>query len=189
MLRLPNNLGELAKLAARDPARYALANVRVAEVLEGYEVQATDGKRLGIVQGPGREEQPLALLADAPNGATTALIPAKAWASVFKAAKRDEPFVVLGEKVSTFAAGSNVSRVENGDGRWPAFDTILPKQRPAVEFQVNGRLLAELLAVAAAFSHDGEGSVTVRFWTKDRPVAVTTANGTQLFFGMQMPLS
>ncbi len=53
----------------------------------------------------------------------------------------------------------------------------------------NARLLAELLVVAAVFSPDGEGNVTVRFWDRSRPIVVTTANGTQVFFGMQMPLT
>jgi DNA polymerase III sliding clamp (beta) subunit (PCNA family) len=192
MLKLPSNLAGVSRLAATDAARYALTCIRVAEKEDGYEVQATDGKRLVIITGPGREEQTLAMLADAPNGASVALIPAKDWGKTLKAAKKQGAYLVLGEQASTFAAGDNVSRLDNAvDVRWPNFDLVLPKDKPKVEFAVDGRLFAELLAVAAAFCPESSnGRLTFRFWKSDRPFVIETRNDAgQNLFALMMPIS
>jgi DNA polymerase III sliding clamp (beta) subunit (PCNA family) len=192
MLKLPSNLAGVSRLAAQDAARYALTCVRVAEKENGYEVQATDGKRLVIITGPGREEQTLAMLSDAPNGASVALIPAKDWGKTLKAAKKHDAYAVLGEQASTFAVGDNVSRLDNVvDARWPNFDLVLPKDKPRVEFTVDGRLLAELLAVAAAFCPESSnGRLTFRFWKSSRPFVIETRNDAgQNLFALMMPIS
>jgi hypothetical protein len=97
MLRLPSNLAGVSRLAAAEDTRCALSCIRVAEREGGYEIQATDGKRLVIITGLGREEQTLAMLSDAPNGASVTLIPAKDWGKTLKAARKHDAYAVLGE--------------------------------------------------------------------------------------------
>lgn len=82
MLKLPGRLAELAKLTPREPTRYMLSHVRLAETEDGFRIEATDGRRLAVVTGPGREEGVLTMLAGAPNGASSALGPAREFAAV-----------------------------------------------------------------------------------------------------------
>jgi DNA polymerase III sliding clamp (beta) subunit (PCNA family) len=189
MLKLPKLLAAVARFAARDATKYTLNALRLSETAEGYEVQATDGRRLAVVKGPGREEATLAMLADAPKGATAALVPAKEFADALKQAKKiDHVFAVLGSQQTTFAAGNKVVTIENVEGRWPNFDIALPKKAPAVEFTIDAALFAELLDVASALSLD-KVAITLRYWKKDVPVVVTAAADGIEFFGLQMPLS
>jgi hypothetical protein len=194
MLKLPLNLAELARLA--DPAnpKFALGCLLVSERPDGYQVEVTDAKRLALVTGPGREADVPPLLADAPNGATEALVPAPEFAAVFRSGRRGRgpvPAVlaILGENVVTFLAGNSTTRVEVGTGRWPQIDSVIPTQEPAAEFVVSARLFGELLAAAAAFANGPDHNVRIRYWHPDKPVAVTAANGEgQAFFGLQMPV-
>jgi DNA polymerase III sliding clamp (beta) subunit (PCNA family) len=191
MLQLPVNLSELARLASADAARYAAANVLLSERPDGYQLEATDGKRLGLVTGPGHEAEVPPALAGAPGGAAEALIPAREFAAVLKAGRKGRGPVsaVLGEALTTFLAGNSLTGVENGVGRWPAVDQVLPEAEPAAEFVVDARLFAELLAVAAAFADEPHHNVRIRYWHPDKPVAVTAANAEgQSFFGLQMPV-
>lgn len=58
MLTLPRNLAALSKVAARlETSRYTMNGVLVQETAEGYQVIASDGRRLAVVQGPGRSEE------------------------------------------------------------------------------------------------------------------------------------
>src|SRR5436305_15109462 len=76
MLYLPACLGSLARLAAKENPRYAVDSLRVFEFAEGrFRVDATDGRRLGVVRGCGQEAA-YAALADADDDATELLIPA-----------------------------------------------------------------------------------------------------------------
>jgi hypothetical protein len=191
MLKLPINLAEIVRLA--DPAnpRFATGNLLLSEQPSGYQLEATDGKRLALVTGPGRDADVPPLLDGAPNEAVEALVPANEFAAVFKPGKkhRGPVLVVLGENVVTFLAGNSVTRVEVGAGRWPAIDGVLPAQEPAAEFVVNARLFGELLTAAAAFANEPDRNVRIRYWHPDKPVAVTAANGDgQSFFGLQMPV-
>ena len=76
MLKLPGNLASLARLASKDATRYSLNAVRVRETTEGYQVVATDGRRMAIVSGPGAFDEPIPPLEEAPDDAIEALVPA-----------------------------------------------------------------------------------------------------------------
>jgi hypothetical protein len=52
LLLLPDNLGALAKLTAKDSAHWATTAVHVRRTEEGYRAEATDGRMLGVVSGP-----------------------------------------------------------------------------------------------------------------------------------------
>jgi hypothetical protein len=190
VLKIPANVAALAKLAAAENPRYALMAVLVSEQDNLYQVEATDGRRLGVVRGPGGGQERHPRLADAPNGATEALILAKDFADLVKAKKRQETLLVLGDPVSTFLADEKVVSLPNVEGKWPPIDQVFPQKPPAAEFTVGARYLSELLQVAVAFGDDHNGNVLVRFWDGNTPIALQTANSSgQSFFGMVMPVS
>jgi hypothetical protein len=198
MLKIPANVAALAKLAAAENPRYALMAVLVSEQGPLYQVEATDGRRLGVVRGPGGSAPRHPRLTDVPNGATEALIPAKDFAELVRKGKglpHNETRVVLGDHASTFLADDKVVVVRNVEGRWPPIDQAFPKKPPAAEFAANAKYLSELLLIASLFGDDdrgevGHGNVLIRFWDANTPIAVQTANHTgQSFYGMLMPVS
>jgi hypothetical protein len=193
VLKIPANVAALAKLAEPLGGRgYALEGLLVSERPEGYQVEATDGKRLGLVRGPGVEAAPHPRLAEAPSGAAEAIIPARDFAELVRKGRgrRNETLLVLGYESSTFLADGKVVRVQNLEGRWPPIDQVLPKAPPAAEFAVSGKYLVDLLQAAVGFGDDGNGNVLIRFWKADVPIAVQTANSQgQSFFGLLMPVS
>jgi hypothetical protein len=192
MLKIPANVAALAKLAAENP-RYAMHGLLVSERPgEGYQVEATDGRRLGVVRGPGAEAERHPRLAEAPGGATEAIIPAKDFAELVRKGKGSHSgtLLVLGHETSTFLSDGKVVGVQNLDGRWPPIDQVFPTRPPAAEFAVGARYLVDLLQAAVGFGDEGNGNVLIRFWAKDQPVAVQTANSSgQSFYGMVMPVS
>ena len=91
MLTLPPSLAALSKLVAKPgQPRYPTAEgVCVATTPDGWEAAATDFKKMVLVAGPHPDPKPeYAALADAPNGATAASVPAKWWADTFNGAKK-----------------------------------------------------------------------------------------------------
>jgi hypothetical protein len=177
---LPLNLGRLAEHAGDGRAsRFALDGVLV-EFLEGnrYAATATDTKVLVRVEGDCAahpDEFPLSCvpaLAHAPNGASKALVPARAWRESFKKAKsltrktRQTALrslaVVVHEQVTTFAATDSEAAVcestPNLTGKFAPYQDILEKTRKdgpcRLRVAVDPRMLAQLLQTAAEFAGD-----------------------------------
>jgi hypothetical protein len=205
-LLLPANLGELARLAGDDRARFALSGVHLVRGPEGYRAEATDGQALAVVTGTPDDAAlypDLPGLAQAPNGATEALVPAKEWRRAFRAAPRGrlvraKPVLgnvaaVLGETVTTLASTdldcTSLAQPRNVEGRFPDAEKVLAGRKKAgVKVTVDAALLAEFLKVAAAFSPDGGGRVTLELAGDGAPLRVGTGNGRQTFRGLVMPL-
>src|SRR5262245_14652945 len=116
MLTLPDNLAGLARLCAAEGGRYAMSGVRLTEHPDGYRIDVTDGRRMAIVTGSGRQADPCPALAEAPGGAWQAIVPAEDWRKAFRRAKRargeaPEPAgvcAVIGASVTTFARGDRL---------------------------------------------------------------------------------
>lgn len=200
MLLLPSNLACLAKLADKNSGRFALAGVRVQETTDGYQVMATDGRRLGIVTGctkPAPDYIESHRLADAPNGADVALVPAKEWARIVKYeppklpnGQRGEPVaVVMALNQCTFTRGNDEIVVKTEDGRYPDAAAVVREVRSVFKIAVNAKLFVELLQVAAAFSLDDGGMVTLHFHHHSKPFLVCSENTEQKFVGVMMPLT
>jgi DNA polymerase III sliding clamp (beta) subunit (PCNA family) len=193
MLKLPTNLASLARLAAKEDIRYALSAIRVRETTEGYEIVATDGRRMAVVTGPGLCEDPVPALEEAPNGACEALLPAGQWARILKGAKRQPAFVALGPEVSTFSVGTDISTMPNQEGRFPDVERVIQEScRSLIRVRVYARQLAELLLVAAEFSADGprDGTVILHYGGQAKPLLVTCDNAEgQHFEAAMMPVT
>lgn len=192
MIRLPANLAALAMLTRKDHPRYAMNALRVQETNDGYQVVVTDGRRVAVVTGIGRDDEPTPALSQAPSDAWTALVPASEWRRILKTGKRHPVACVLAEKVTTFALGGDVSTVPNVEGRFPNVEDLAAAQRSIIRVQVDPNLLADLLLVAALFSREhnaGKAQVTLHLRSKDCPLLITTSNATQEFQAAIMPLT
>lgn len=181
-LVLPSNLQDLAKLTCKNK-RYALDCLNVKSTNRGYRVEATNGLVMVMVSGPNVVEvtnlaKDLPDLANCPNGASTALIPGKAWSGLFKMLpgakvrkaqpQTDNVAMVLAETGNTCASvaicdGKDVKTIDvprAGDGRFPNVDMAWPKSRPVATWKVDADMLAELLAVIADLVRDKKVSGT-----------------------------
>jgi hypothetical protein len=184
MLLIPRNLAALAEVVTKDQARWASHCVHVRETPTGYRVEATDGRRLVVVTGPGR-------FAGVANKRAEALIPAKEWARALKRFKGDAVALVLGKKAAGFATGEDDAvRVELFEGRYPPVDSILPADPPRAKFRLNALLFATLLKVVAAFTDEEHAVASIEFWDEDKPIWVSASNENgQVLRAAQMPCS
>lgn len=130
---LPRNLSVLSAVIARgETARYTMACVNLLLREDGwYRIEATDGRRLAVVQGPSTPPTVGAklieqLLEDAPNSAGSVLIKGSDWKEAFTLCKKGQPVgVKAGQKVVTFA-GPGATRVcEPEEGRFPNVASII----------------------------------------------------------------
>jgi hypothetical protein len=165
MLTLPPALATLSKLTSKPNSnhRYPTADgVCVTTTTDGWEVAATDFKRMILVSGPHPDPKPeYTALADAPNGATAASVPAKWWADTFNGAKkvRGTPGVglVLSDRVATASCGTTATRTEVIPGKLAPFADILPKRESDIGYvlRFDPDLMAGLLKALADLTDPG----------------------------------
>jgi hypothetical protein len=178
---LPKNVSGLAGIAATEATRYTLSCVRVMECLGGwYRLEATDGRRLAIVQGPSKEPRvPLPGLDTAPNGASEVLVPVADWKAAFKQARKEDVVgLVAGAELVTLATARTTSTCPPGEGRFPPVDQVLPKTLPLVRFTVNPELLAGLCHLAHTLDPEGN-RVEILWYGPDRPIGLMARNDEQ----------
>lgn len=216
VMLLPNNLQALAPLVAKESARYALTGLRIVETkLENatkYQVEATDGKVLGRVEGvcDSDEKYPAHAIpgfAESPNGAVSGVVPIKPFVEMCKKSKstnaRVKPYLgnvacVLSENVVSLGTTDaenehSLQRPKLIEGRWPTTDEVFPKKQPKFSVFVDPLIMAKLLEVAAAFaSNDDESSyrsVRLDFWDENHVVRVRSFKSNQRFDGLLVPMS
>src|SRR5262249_38953137 len=154
----------LAAVAAKESTKFAMTGVQIEVTENAYCAVATDSKRLLMVEGPcvdANEFPELPTITDAPNGGSSALVPAKTWASTFaaaakltrKAAKAKPALgnvaTVIGKDVVTFGAtdleATAAEQTRQLDGRFPPYREIFPKAAAKMKVIVDAKMLAELL--------------------------------------------
>jgi DNA polymerase III sliding clamp (beta) subunit (PCNA family) len=188
MLLLPKNVSRLADLVSRGAGRQNLSGIRVLEYADGYRLEATDGKRLLVVRGPqGAETTPQdrltrESLADAPDAAFDALVPADDWSKAFKAAKKGENVgVALSAIEVTLAAGTQTLKARSLDGQFPDVNVVLPKKPALWSVAFNPVLMAELLMAMAAIAGEDACRVSLHFYGADRPLGLSCSNAAGQF--------
>jgi len=171
---------------------------------------ATDGRRLLRVKGEcdtSKEPNtypPIPALDSAPNGQLSAVVPAKDWTKAFREAEKltrrgCKPILrnvafVCGEQVSTLAS-TDLERVSfhqprNLDGRFPAWEKVIPEGTPTYEIAVDPILLAELLTTMSKLAGDDHAKrVTMSFHQPDRPFVLRTHNPSMDALGIMVPLA
>jgi hypothetical protein len=194
MIHLPHTLAGLADICADQSARYSMTGVHVTDHGHAYELVATDGKRLLLVQGI-NEPNPLLneVVETADDSETSALIPADDWASALKwkwawRGKTAPLSIALGKNgLITMAKGEQSLRTQTVEGRYPDYHAILPKTPSRIGFKVGVDLLLGLLK---AFKTAGAEDVEILWYGDKKPfgLAAQTESGIVLD-ALQMPLS
>jgi hypothetical protein len=209
---LPPRLKALAELCAKNEGRYSMQGVILKRTPDGYEACATDGRFLGRVQG--RFPEDLGHYPNLPgmNGhdgreaVPEVLVPAKEWKECLglapKFGKYDSKPVLENVLVRTYAkdttfgatdlSKSRVVTVQNGEGRYPAYDEVIPDDGKCLSLDVDADKLIALLKVAKEFADPDSGKVRLeirrgRKWVK--PLKVVAASRDEEFSGILMPLS
>jgi DNA polymerase III sliding clamp (beta) subunit (PCNA family) len=196
---LPHIAASLAKAAAKDEGRYAMAGVRVLDPRDGtYRLEATDGRRLIVLRGynvlDGGPEPPDDVIYDG-------IIPTQDWTEGFKMVPRGNAWkgkqalsVELAKDRFLLTAPGAQREGALLDGRFPDFSAVLPKRPAVMSVAVNPKLLIELLQAALAVLPAGELRVEIHFYDKkgDCPVGIsckTGEHGGVYFDGLIMPLA
>jgi hypothetical protein len=195
MLVLPSNLCALSRLTAKEPSRYSTESIRLQATTEGYQAMATDGRCLGLVTGPSDEDLEVpAELAKISGRCHEALIPGQDWSRVLRAAAKKGPALVqMAQHGTVFLVGNTQETLPAIEGRFPDVGQLLKQQcRTVFKVAVNGKMLAELVQVATAFSGDalGDNPIYLHFAGSKKLVLLTTGNDRgQKFVGVLMPLT
>jgi DNA polymerase III sliding clamp (beta) subunit (PCNA family) len=194
MIHLPHTLAGLADICADQSARYSMAGVHVTDHGHAYELVATDGKRLLLVQGI-NEPNPLLneVVEAADDSETSAVIAADDWANALKWKWAWQSTVVplsiaLGKNGQiTMAKGEQSLRTQAVEGRYPDYHAILPKSPSRISFKVGVDLLLGLLK---AFKTAGAEDVEILWYGNGKPfgLAAETESGIVLD-ALQMPLT
>lgn len=193
LIKLPPNVAALAKLASKDEGKYSMVAVRMRQTEDGCRLEATDGKKLGIVELVGGLV-PDQEFDDCPNGATEVLIPTEEFVNAVKKGRPDSLWQ-LGSQRVTVETGLKGTRTQITplEGRWPEVDLLVRDfaKPPLIETWVNAEYLRDLLNVAMMFTSSANASkVILRYWAPHLPLAVQCDDGEgQRFFGIIMPLS
>ncbi len=167
---LPNNLGTLANVCAKDNTKYAMNGVHLRVHDDNtYRACSTDTKVGLMVTGPCgvADNYPnIPALESAPNGATESLIPAKSWKNSFAAAKKiktgfkpilQSVATVIGEKVTSLAS-TNLEAVtfeqpRNIEGRFPPLADVIPNAEKAKStVAIDADKLKDLLTALVPFT-------------------------------------
>lgn len=220
---LPTTLAPLANVCDKNARRANLSTTGVKLTLEKpdtegpytaipkYTATATDGRRLIRLTGHceyAAEDYPtFPALASAPNGASSAVVPAadwkKAFADIGKIKSHVKPLLrsvacVIGETQTTLA-GTDLDRIafyqpRNMDGRFPDVNLVLPPQAEALAVvSVDPFLLGDLLLTIAKMTSADNNRVDIELHGKDlrhlKPLVVRTKEPLNLIECACMPLT
>src|SRR6266851_6899561 len=192
MLLLPRTLAALARVCAAESARYSMTGVHVLEYRDRYRLEATDGKRLIVVQGEKQDEQKLnyadfqtaQTLAEASDGCFDYVVPAEAWTRAFRLPTKERKQescvgLVASDNRITLAVEDGQFATQPVEGRYPKCQEIIPRKPATFSIRVNARLLADVLLATAALASDPDyPSVDLLFWDKNHPLGVQPAQPT-----------
>jgi len=192
MIYLHRNLKGLATIASKDSARYALSYVKLCAVGNGYRVEATDGRRLAIVQGV------FPSVAERQAEEWAVLIPQSKWSEAM--AMGPDGAIRLPIAVERTANGvvmqrgtETVTVVQDNGLRFPSTDTVRPKNAPLAEVTLNVALLISLLEVCQQIQGKIHkyGSVTLKYFGQGIPIGLSARGGPnneQTFDALLMPM-
>jgi DNA polymerase III sliding clamp (beta) subunit (PCNA family) len=205
---LPANLGGLAKLTADEMTRYSMCGVLVRLKGNGYEVVATDGRKLAIISGRATadplEFPTLPELAEVPPAVEQGVIPTQAWRDAFRSLPRgktvaSEPVlghvaVHLGAEESILATTdgeeSHVQKVPNVERQFPDYNAVLPRDEPRGRVVLNPSLLLEVIKLARDFVAGTENPmITLEVRDPNVPIQIRASNGDQELLAILMPMT
>lgn len=186
ILLLPPNVAKIGNVAARNQhGRYgATTGIQVSKHDGKYKIEATNGRIAAIITGTpdNPEDYPSGpFLEAAPNGATSAVVPASVWSKGFRdlpKRNRAKPIlgnlaVVLGkERITLSCTDLETDRAVQPrvvEGHFPDTDRVIPKGKPGAIIRVPIDQLRSLLDVAEEIGaevtfeiHEGNGPMVLR---------------------------
>jgi len=195
-MNLPRNLAALCKVTAKEEnSKFAaMTCVHLRDQLNGlYRAIGTNGRVLGMIQGPFDDHEPSALCPlPAVDDAQETLLPADQLAkavSRIKPARGERDLIMLatsGTDVAMFGCGAS-SKFKAGEGRFPDVGLVLPKGPPLLRIRFDPKFLISILQAAAAVN----GELVEMFcYNSRKPVGIVAANDQgQAFDGLIVPLA
>jgi DNA polymerase III sliding clamp (beta) subunit (PCNA family) len=181
-LFLPAALAPLVRSAANDAGRYSMNGVEIREQGNNtFCCTVTDGRQLIVARGACPQPGMLSGMSDA-----CVTVPAEAWMELFRKAPRNlgifrpkdkgpEPVsieLLASDRLLLTCQGRRWFESHCLDGRFPDWTTVIPKEKPRFTVRVNPEMLAGLLTNVSRMLDAESQSVTIAFWTPDRPIAV-----------------
>lgn len=212
MIILPQCVARLGDLAG-DGARYAMSGVLIEpprEAGESWRLVATDGRMLGIVQGPPEEDDPekqssqwhsrqalLSAVDVSKVEEAAAVMPINEWEVMARLRPSKDNkgqkhlALLVSEKQVVYALGQQVGQALTVQGRYPDYRAVLPRKLPLLQVRLGARLLAELCEVAAHVVGDRDAPLIINIYGVNEPIGVMARNeDTGLTFdGLLMPLT
>lgn len=203
---LPNNLGSVADIAAKQDTKYALTAVCVSCPNDAYKVMASNGRSLIIVEGNCDDTSTfpsVADLSDRLSAPASSLIPAATWKDVFSKAssltKRSAKYIL--RNVAIFFGAHNTALActdidsthttlaTNVEGRFPPCDSVIPTGEPKATFSVDAELLVELLSAIIPFAHiDCRPQVSFEVREPGKAIVIRAKTDRQTITAAIMPL-
>lgn len=167
LLNLHRNLKELASLTADyEHVRFdATTGVRLLDLDNGlYRAEATDGRVLGIVQGP---SDPTACpFPDPLDGVRELVIGSNDWTKAFALDKNAKTIAAIsdGKRAVQFCSLTQTLRGQPVEGRYPEVNRVIPTGTPLFTVKVNILYFMRILKVCAAFCEEGCKSVDMHYY-------------------------
>lgn len=194
MICLPKNVLPIVGMASKEEGRYSMCGVLLEEMRDdSFRLVATDGKKLGIIQGP-PSGQGVPVAFD-PGDSAKYLVPTNVLQQAFKDAGKDGGVrISCRDKVISIESGTAYRAEGEIEGRFPDYALVLPKSDPIAVAMVNADVLISCLKTAAAVakgvSGGGDPHVRIMFFKENCPFGVQSANTDgQTFDGIVMPVS
>jgi DNA polymerase III sliding clamp (beta) subunit (PCNA family) len=200
MLLLPRNVAKISEVCnSDDHHRYSFSGVHVQEFKDSWRLEATDGKKLIMLQGEKTEPRKFhdklaAESLEALQGEFFDFImPADDWARAFKLLNKDADFVALTGEERVIHVAADRHRFDSYalDKGFPHVADIIPRKPAVFVLDVKAiDLMAVLKAALAANDPQMSDRVRLCFYDKNAPFGVQAfpPDG-QTFDALIMPLS
>jgi DNA polymerase III sliding clamp (beta) subunit (PCNA family) len=200
MLLLPRSVAKISEVCtSSDHHRYSFSGVHVQEFQDSWRLEATDGKKLIMVQGekaePRKFHDKLAAesLEDLQGGLFDFVMPADDWTRAFKLLNRDADFVALTGEERVIHVAADRHRFDSYvlDKGFPRVSDIVPRKPAVFVLDVKAiDLMAVLKAALAANDPQMDDRVRLCFFDKNAPFGVQAfPPAGQTFDALIMPLS
>lgn len=204
---LPANLGSLASVTTNEWVPYALRDVHVEIHDDRYEVAASDGRHLAVVNGE-TVGDPLTFpaspeLADLPASADSGNIRSKGWQASFRQAGKPRPdapgtgFVAVHldteESLLATTDGDEVrcTHLPNDPLTFPNYRAVLPTTEPLVRLFLNASYLLNLVKLAKEFGPGSENAhrIVLEVRAANQPLVLRARNEKQEYVGLVLPMT
>jgi DNA polymerase III sliding clamp (beta) subunit (PCNA family) len=198
MLLLPRNVAKISEVCnGEHHHHYSFSGVHVQEFKDSWRLEATDGKKLIVLQGPKVEPRRLhdklaaESLEELQGGLFDFVMPADDWSRAFKLLNKDADFVVLTGEERVIHVAADRHRFDSYalDKGFPRIGEIIPRKPAVFVLDVKALDLMAVLKAALAANDPLNDRVRLCFYDRSAPFGVQAfpPEG-QTFDALIMPL-